>query len=524
MRVFFFFFFVLSLLTLSGFSQPYKVRKDAVRQTVGLNHSSDSSIILIGDEFPGEITRLIKLDSTSAKPDYLVFIDTKKPHSVLNHNIELVMIYNFSENTCRLVKEFSYSDVDLISIKDNMFMYFDGFKYVVKDLYSWKVLYKLNQPYLAFNPKNSKAFSYINETLSQELQSFKGVDVKTGKTIWQKPVEDEKYVRGFCFSDSSAYIMGDDYVTTYGFDNGKGWKIPVNNYLTTQYTYTLSDIGFSIVGMISGYFTGFYFYSLGTYSKVFTTGSDLYYDSGKLFFATADSIFCVNSSTGARVWQNPLPKSGTRITRLLISEDKVYLVNMGFGGDASKKLEICPAYIAEYDRTTGKHLRSFSFEEENTYFRNFIVNGHNLLFRSRTDFLLVSLDDMQIAASLPISRPDDSAVELSDDLFYYNDTLKIFKQIPDSFYVVDNGDGSVQVYDSSLSHTEDLKKENVTKAVEIHNDFTVFQTGNDIHIVNNSGEMIASFYASAFIMLSNNELYFRNAKTVFSVSIDSLLK
>jgi hypothetical protein len=523
MRVFFFYFAVLSLLTFSCFSQPYKIRKGAVRQTVGYNHKSDSSIVLSGDEFPGEIIQLIKLDSTSTNSDYLVFIDTKKPHSVLNHNIELVMIYNFNENACRLVKEFSYSDVDLISIKDNMFMYFDGVKFVVRDLYSWKVLYKLNQPYLAFNTKNTKAFSYITETLSRELQSFKGVDVETGKTIWQKSVEDEKYVRGFCFSDSSAYIMGDDFVTSYGFDNGFGWKVPINNYLTTQYSYTLSDVGLSIVGMISGYFTGFYFYSLGTYTKVFTTGSNLYYDSGKLFFATADSIFCVNSSTGTRIWQNPLPKSGTRITRLLINEDKVYLVNMGFGGDASKKLEICPAYIAEYDRTTGKYLRSFSFEEENTYFRNFIINGHNLLFRSRTDFLLVSLDDMQIASSLPISRPDESTVELSDDLFYFDDTLRLFKQIPDSFFIVDNCDGYVQVYDNSLSLTDDLKKDNVTKAVEIHNDFTIFQTGNDIHIVNKSGEMIASFYKSEFIMLSGNQLYIRNVKTVFSASIESLL-
>lgn len=524
MRFLFFTFIVFSIFSFSCFSQTYKVRKDAVRQTVGLNHLNDSSIVLQGDEFPGEITRLIKLDSISDNSDYLVFIDTQKPHSVLNHNIELVMIYNFSENACRLVKEFSYSDVDLISIKDGMFMYFDGFKYVVRDLYSWKELYKLNQPYLAFNTKNTNAFSYITETLSQELRSFKGVDVKTGKTIWQKSVEDEKYVRGFCFSDSSAYIMGDDFVTNYGFENGKGWRIPINNYLTTQFSYSTSDIVFSIVGMISGYFTGFYFYSQGTYTKVFTTGSDLYYDSGKLFFATADSIFCVNSSTGTRIWQNPLPKSGTRITRMLIREDKVYLVNMGFGGDLSKKLEICPAYIAEYDKTIGKYLRSFSFEEENTYFRNFIVNGHNLLFRSRTDFLLVSLEDMQIAAILSISKPDESTVELSDDLFYFDDTLKLFKQIPDSYFIVDNCDGYVQVYDNSLLHIDGLKKDNVTKAVEIHNDFTIFQTGNDIHIVSKSGEMISSFYKSEFIMLSGNQLYFRNVKTVFSVSIDSLLK
>ncbi|MDD3687307.1 MAG: hypothetical protein PHE56_11130 [Bacteroidales bacterium] len=271
--------------------------------------------------------------------------------------------------------------------------------------------------------------------------------------------------------------------------------------------------------MISGYFTGFYFYSQGTYTKVFTTGSDLYYDSGKLFFATADSIFCVNSSTGTRIWQNPLPKSGTRITRMLIREDKVYLVNMGFGGDLSKKLEICPAYIAEYDKTTGKYLRSFSFEEENTYFRNFIVNGHNLLFRSRTDFLLLSLNDMQIAASLPISRPDESNVELSTNLYYFDDTALIFKPIPDNSFIIDNADGLVQVFDSNLLHTFDLHKNKVTKPTVIRDDFTVFQTGNDIHIVSKNGELISSFYESEFIMLSGNQLYFRNGKTVFLFSI-----
>jgi outer membrane protein assembly factor BamB len=509
--------FVLFLFEAYAYSQESKIHYYSGYQTVGYNYSSEQQILAKSHTIPGEIVSIYEL---SEKGNYACFIKGTKSSSSSAMAKEFIMIYNFLQDTCIMIKEYSFSSIsDYCLVNDNL-NYRLNRKYYSKNLYTWKNNWKLNAPVIAVGKEKKLGLSYICETFSSEIHSLKGVSLETGKTTWVKPVRSSWLIRDIIENDSVVFLLTDEFLGAYSFDNGEVWNTPIDIKIIKGYSYTAEDAAISALGVLTGVFTGFYFVSLGTPEQILLSGSNLFFSSNTIFYADANSVKAIDTESGKIKWEYLLTEDFVGMSKILEYDEKIILINYGFSKSGRKIFRNSKSSLIFIDKNNGDLIKELKIEHLGKYVVETIVREGVIYIKTDSHFLTVSLSENEILSSKTILETKAYNKFINKTrLYYYSLSENTFSCLKEGVVLIESDNAFTYFCDSFLNVQDSILSADLFEPVYVDYDWMFFQYADDIYVTDLSGDVIMRFANVDFQIFINNRLYFTNNRKMFFVEI-----
>lgn len=519
-------FAITFLIPFVSVGQKSLIRYNAIKQTIGFNYATDQGITVSGHTFPGHI-KGYSIDKLGL--DFIVTSEKELRDDIAPLANRFIC---FDFDSCQDLWHTIpfYGEHVSFELNDDNIIVWDGEKCHTYNTKTNKKQWKINSPILYYDTITNTGISYIFETYTNSITAIKNVDLETGKTIWRKNVGVEKLMEKFAIHNDTLLFAFN--TTLYGLDinSGQGWDM--NLYcdlkIMKDWSYSMEDVLVSAIGLVSGYFTGYFLISLGSIEAgyIYNTTSNILIDDNEFYYATEKEFFCSNYS-GIRKWKKQLPKDTTGHTEIFLRDSIAYLTNMAYASIANLNISYGQPYLASYNKNTGveyyfKHLADYG-----DYILDMRIYEDEILILLKNSIKLVSLIDGEIIKEYYVPVNSENTFTGFNEFEYYKiqsvKPLQITRpNILGSIELIDNS-GNIYLFDHNLKLIED---ESLVKSIFPScniGPYYIFEYESSIFAIDiRTEETICEIYNSTNPLLTKDFLYFTQDDTLFKLELDDI--
>lgn len=348
-----FYVFLLTLNSIASFSQISDFQLQIKKEKSGYNKVNNKEIEIELFEL-SERVESIYFDSIS---NYLTLKlrGLTKNGKYLN-NVGKIVQYDLNENKALWAKKINYS-INVLLQKDNNFLFYRPDSSFSLDIQTgekqWKTKVK------AYFIDNDIMIGYKVSTMETELKDVVGVDLSTGKTIWERPISNEYGWNDYKKLNDSIIMIKAAGLHKINIKNGSGWDYKTR---TGYKDYTASVVG-NVLGAAAAVLTGTFVGNSG-YNLIRDVVSNTVEDSTHFYIASRDQIAKINKETGAVNWLHEFEKKTASKSTIFETEDVIYLINYGKSQMGNRKLKVGKAFLAAYKKDNGDQIFKVDLEKD----------------------------------------------------------------------------------------------------------------------------------------------------------------
>lgn len=383
-------------------------------------------------------------------------------------------------------------------------------------------LWELKNSLIFADPVYKIGIGYKIKASNTKENILEGIDLMTGKSIWQREISREYGWNNVSYFNDSTLLIGASGLHTLNIFDGTGWDY---NTITGKKDYTASAVGTGL-GIVAGLLTGTFVVSTG-HNLVRDVVSNVIVDSFNIYFASKEHLVKLNKE-GEILWQNFLPKDLTSKSWIFKFEDKLVMVNRGYANMGYGQLHFGTPFIASFDINTGEQ----NYLVKLTNKKKDIINGidkknEELLFVFSDHVAKYAIRDGQLINDLQFN------IEELGELNYFLIGEQAFVQRDSLFLSLPNLDSTKHyLYTKNkrvLILNSDLKVEGEIKVEDFYiyylnkNDTKFIAKDNQTYAIDINGKKIAEFSASSRSSFLNGKLYNYLEMSLFEIDLKTVI-
>jgi outer membrane protein assembly factor BamB len=310
---------LLLLLTLSLSAHAQKMSKDFIPREIEIGRYNDGRIIK-GLEFDPDYT--IAAYGIDTQRQEILFELVRGSYSAWDGNLKIapqIALFDLKTNSMRWIKKFRpLKDFRFVFSKSRFIQNVPGAGSACFDKKDASMLWECKKQIQVTNDKYNIAVS----------AGGSAIDLTTGETRWSRHISDNWKSVIYPYEETMAIIS--DEVHFFHLSDGSGW----------DYKGKITPEGSS------------------EFNK---TTSNIVYENGKLFCASASNMVCLDTA-GHEIWKTPFPENTASVSHLMATEN--YLLMLNYVMDHEGNWKGVP-FIAAYNKTTGaqKYLSVIEMKE-----------------------------------------------------------------------------------------------------------------------------------------------------------------
>jgi len=295
--------------------------------------------------------------------------------------------------------------------------------------------------------QTSNKLFYFDTAFAFGVNSAKrmvAVDLNTGKTKWERKVNNNLGWNGIWHVDDDTYVFAADGLYSINIDDGSGWKFDMQTATTDERKRV--KIESSTTGIIYGY----------KGADVYNACSQLIYEKPRMYFASARNLACIDIE-GEKIWEDALPDSLMSASVLYKPAQNIYLLNKGYTISDNQKTFVGTPFIASYDKETGKenYLRAI---ETRSHLQDWLFIKDTLLLLFADTIYKYQLNNGELLACKNVSDSGSETFNTicTPNIFFTgsldSDYKRISEQDPGA-YTITNSSWEVLQFSNDLKNT-----------------------------------------------------------------------
>lgn len=351
---------------------------------------------------------------------------------------------------------------------------------------------------------------------------LRAVDLTNGKVLWDRYISRTYGWDDILFLDDSTRLIVASGLHLLNLKSGEGWDFDAR----TGKKKVSRAVAKNIAGAALGVLTGTFIFSGA--DVVSGLVSNVRMDKRGFYFASANELVKINKKSGFILWRHPFEKDILSGSELYLDEHLVYIVNKGVGFYHRQVIPSGKPFFAAYDRTTGVQKYYTLIGEP----KSKVVD---VAYRDKAIYCL--FDDNQLRK---YSKETGQLLKKKHIISERYGAAKLFaggtivETERDKFIDLCKSDttsmqvwtsmGKILVINDQLYITEVIGKDDLSWALLKYKGFRFVVKKNEIWIINQEGQKIATINEMYSPFLVGKTLYGIKDDTFIAIDLSELLK
>jgi outer membrane protein assembly factor BamB len=383
-------------------------------------------------------------------------------------------------------------------------------------------IWKVENSLIIADPFKKIGIGYKVQAYEGLENMLEGIDLTTGKPIWQREISREYSWNDVFYLNDSTLLISASGLHTVNIYDGTGWDYYT---VTGKKDYTASTVGTG-VGIISGLLTGVYSVSTG-HNLVRDVCSNVFVDSANIYFASREHLAKLNRN-GEVLWQKSLPDDLTSKSLIFTHDTDIIMVNKGCAYMGYRQLDFGTPFIASFDINNGEQnfLKTVSRgKKEIIKGIDFIDGDLILVFKDHISKYSINDGESIIDQQFNIEKSGVLFYFVSDQVFVQRDSL--FISLPDldsTKHYLYTESGRILVLNSDLEIGNEIEPEDCYLFYLDKNDKKFIAQGYQTFVIDKNGRKMAEFSASRLSVFLNNKLYDAREISFLEISLERIIE
>ena len=386
-----------------------------------------------------------------------------------------------------------FQTVHLQIAKDGIIRY-HGEKCYFLDAFSGNKIWEVKNIIFLVDYDNNIGIGYKSDFWSQYSDDFEGINLKDGSKIWErKLVGGAQWYENFYINDSTLIVVSESGLHSLNVLSGNGW----NFRTVTNSKETNNLISNTLV------------------------------DSTSIYFASRVQIVKMDKLLGNIVWNNKLTIEWTSKSSIFMNDSVIYMINRGFATTPVGYKFFGKAYIAAYDKQTGKQKYLSLIKSKNGYILNFriIDNDIYLLFKNKIVKYDLERGSQIFEKEFPKKIYGSLKYFVGSRVFVSNQE-DIFKSIvqnePTKLHIYTTL-GKIFSLNYQLNLTNTVEQENIGIYFLSYKDYKFITSKGKTYIINDEGQIIAELDLSSNAFIVGDYLYDKKDRSFYAVDLKNII-
>ena len=369
------------------------------------------------------------------------------------------------------------------------------------DRTSGEILWERKNHFSHASEKWGIAIGYKSVSLQSFHPKVQGVDVKTGKALWENPLYTEYGWTEINGSDDSLLLVISDALYAINFKNGKVWKQEL----------FLKDLKFE----------------KGKEELMQSLVSNIYVNDHKIYVASCDRLLCLDKN-GKVLWFQGVPRKMTGQSLLFSDGDWLYMVSLGYGKVGNRYSTWGQTYIASFNKKTGLQ-HSFSAYPRELGKVNYVqLQGKMLYTLFEKHMLKFPIDSISKQASLCFEYSQDKDAMkylVSDNVFVLDNSLyrSLHERDSTRTYVFTNKQEILGV-NADMESYEALKPGQYWVSYMNYQDYHFLINEDETLVINPQGELVAHLRIGKQAVRVGKKLFDAQNNRIVIVDLESIIR
>ena len=188
------------------------------------------------------------------------------------------------------------------------------------------------------------------------INPLKGIDLETGKTIWQREISWEYNWNSVFKINDSEWIIAAAGLHAINIHNGAGWSY----HAVTGERRLRALPPARVTGVFSNLFAGTFMIRTSpnptSPTLTWNIASNVYSDSTSYYFASKEKIARINRDNGEVIWVNQFPDGVPSKSFLFANNSRVFMLNYGYASMDFRPINYGTPFFAAYDKENGEQI------------------------------------------------------------------------------------------------------------------------------------------------------------------------
>lgn len=373
--------------------------------------------------------------------------------------------------------------------------------------------------------KTGIGVGYKYTSLSGFTNTFEGIDLKTGKSLWQRKIKRNYNPIDISPLNDSVLIVWADGLHSVNLRTGTGWDYDTQTAgkdYSGAIVSSIFNIGISLLlntesdeGVINT-----------DYDLTSGIMSNLLIDSTGIYLADKKSIARLDYN-GNVIWKTILPKGQASKSNLFFNGNKLCMVNAGLASYNSDVVSFGKPFIAAFDKDTGKKefLNSIVYKKEQ-------INDN--LMRQDTIYLLSKKRIFKYALKNGTELWEqnfktDSVGEIvrfaDAGMFLKSDSVGFYPLVSDSTHLyVSTNRGQVLVLNNQMELLDSIPDSDIFYSFLETNGCKFMEDGVSCFVIDKKNKPIAELDIRSNAVLRGTKLLEVQEKTLVKIDIRQFIK
>lgn len=356
---------------------------------------------------------------------------------------------------------------------------------------------------------------------SGELTNIlEGIDLKTGNSLWKRKINREYSLNDISPLNDSVLLVTAGGLHTIHLKKGRGWDYDA---LTGKKDNR---------GVVAANILGATFSALLNTDYEFISGHDIItdvvsntlMDSTDIYLADKESVARMDTD-GYVLWKSDLPKKLVSKSSLFLKDSLLCMVNNGFATENSGSINYGKAFIAVFNKNTGKKIFLQTIGYKNQQILSYEIEKDTLTLLSKNRIFKHSLKDGRELNERYYKT--DSLGEFTKfaepGMYVLSDSVTIKPLLSDStnLYVV-SSKNQILVLNNQLDITNIIPNEKICFCYLETKGYKLIDAGESTFVIDKNNKLVAELDISGNATLIGTKLYEVQGKSLIEIDLDKL--
>lgn len=360
-----------------------------------------------------------------------------------------------------------------------------------------------------------------------EATTLYGIDLKTGKILWQRSVRPNNGWEKLAYVNDSTVIIQMAGLHQIDVTTGKGWDVNMKTAASSTGANVAVGTAAFAFGLVGGAIAGIIAGTSSNPQSLNNASSNILIDGDDVYFAARDRLYRFDKK-GKTVWKHQLDEEKISNSFLFFRNDGLFMLNEGSLATSEARLKFGHPYISSIDKESGEFL--FIADITPSYdliFNDFLIKEEAVGFISDKEIFARPLS---IAGEVKERKFDTQEkgnfIRFANDLLFVqtDNGMKNLTAAHSDGYLVWTEKDFLVIFDAALGVKDIIDNEQLYDWVFRIDGVNFFKKGKEFFTFDDKGKIAASFKVSDNAILVGDKIYDKNSNVLLEIDLREIVR
>ena len=505
-----------------------------ISTTALLGQRNKTNIISLQDQFELKSRKQIpiKIYQTSdfiekfhLHKDFITFQIRGKRNNGNKKDLGFVKQYHQIKDSTLWSIKISYKYEEILQ-EGSLIIYYKAKSNKVLNHLNGEKIWWVKHNFISIDSLNMIGFGYKSEEFPSNFNFMEGVDLTTGRVLWQREINRQHGINNIQQVNDSNILIASAGLHQVNIFNGEGWDYnAIFGGGSHDYSYGTVIVSAALFGIVGGIIAS----PIMILNKSINSEnrSNLVQDSSSIFYTSRDYLAKLQKD-GKTIWQYTLSRKDLQQSEIILNKRQLIFIQKGYIINANKKkVSRGTPYLMVFDKASGEKLFKSEFDASRSEFiSDYRIEGNKLTILLPFKIISFDLDKLNVISKVEIQQTYNGGLNklLTDGSYIkFDSTLIEINEKNDSNFYITNESDHIWKVNKKLQKLEKFTEVILYTDYLRSNNFSLIRSQKDAFLLDSTNQIIAKFPYFEQAILNKGKLFISIENQLLELKLTDLL-